>query len=145
MKNTEKYPDLLKLLDLSDSDIKIIQQFFPKYLNLNDLSKVEAFELGMIATEFVYNIRTLKERLAEADKVKYNVSTNNYVLKKLTTYPGLVDFLITELENSFNNLSELEKYDYVKTNPFSYFKPIKDDKVAVRRQKLMFNLINFEK
>lgn len=145
MKNTEKYPELLKLVDLSDSDIKIIQQFFPKYLNLNDLSKIEAFELGMIATEFVYNIRTLKERLAEADKVKYKVLTNNYVLKKLTTYPGLIDFLIEELEVAFNNLSELEKYEYIKTNKHSYFKPIKDDKVAVRRKNLMFNLINFEK
>ena len=145
MKNTEKYSELLTLLDLSDSDLKIVQQLFPKYVKERNLDKLEAFELGMIATEFIYNIRTLKERIVEADKVKYSVSTNNYVLKKLTTYPSLIYFLIEELELAFNNLSELEKYEYVKTNKHSYFKPVKDDKKAIRRRNQMFNLIDFEK
>jgi hypothetical protein len=143
MKNTEKYSELITLLELSDNDVRTMLFSFPRYVEKNDLSKLESFNLGLIATEFQYNMRIFRERIAEADKVKYSTSTNNFFLKRLLTYDKLIPFLLQEFIEKFNELTLEEKTKYVIENPNSYF--AEKNEINLKRTKEMFNLIDLEK
>lgn len=110
-------------LPFSDNEISVFQFYFRKYVqeNIDSLSKEDIYDLAILSTETQYQMRVLKERITNRDKVNYDTNSNNIFVKRINDYPNLIEFVKEEVIKGYENLDPIERYKLDKQAYYSYF------------------------
>ena len=67
-------------------------------------------------------MRCLKSRIVYNDKDKtVDKKLNNEWIRQIVSFDGLIDYIIKEFENHFNQMDYVEQYKYKSKNEHSYF------------------------
>lgn len=133
MKANKKYQEIGKFLVFSFHDLKAMPYFIHAYIIKNEdkLTKLQCYQLGIVGSEFTYQIAYLKSRISSGKSFTGNIKLNNDWIKVVCEYDHLIDFMIDKFITDFQKLDSHTQSLYILEDKYSYFNTSDEIKISL--------------